>query len=516
VNAAALGEPLGLGALEPAILEGEAAVREEARALDVLEARARAVAARGPAARLLLAVVRARIASRRLEPGLRRLHARPDLPVDSIAESVHEVLGWPGLSAVRRGALLSRVLGQVPAALEATASRVTRRPSAGLLLDLASDTARDVAGLVERDALGLLANGRLADPDGGLRRAAGTASAALARYRRALAGAPRREGGFRVGEAVLARWLREVEAVPARPATLLAEGRRALEAAGEEVRRAARRADPSATTERAVRRMEEDHPPATGLLSHARRCVRELESFCRDARLVTIPDGPACRVERAPDHVAELTVACLDTSGPLRPDAGPSCFYLATPRRGEERFVEASLLRSLNRTRLAWVAAHETFPGHQVQHLHVGRAAHPLLRVADSEVFIEGWAHYAEGLLVEKGFRDGDPWLALGVTWARAVRLARLVASLSLHAGRATPASVHRVFEEQGFMRPEEARREVVRAVSDPTVLTYALGRARVEAHRRAARRREGRRFDLRRFHDGLLARGSAPLDLRG
>jgi uncharacterized protein (DUF885 family) len=202
-----------------------------------------------------------------------------------------------------------------------------------------------------------------------------------------------------------------------------------------------------------------------------------------------------------------LALACLDAPGPLHPRPGGSCFYLATGDASDR-------LRALNRPRVAFIAAHETYPGHHVQALHVRRAAHPLLAAAASEVFDEGWAHYAERLLVERGFRGGDPAIAVAVAMGRAVRLVRLVGALSIHAGRATVEGVAGLFRRYAFLAAGEAEREARRALGDPGVLAYTLGRDRILARRRAAERERG--YTLARFHHDLLGRGTVPIDLQG
>ena len=56
------------------------------------------------------------------------------------------------------------------------------------------------------------------------------------------------------------------------------------------------------------------------------------------------------------------------------------------------------------------------------------RALHSdVRRCLFSATFVEGWAHYAEELFVEEGFRDGDPKFTLGVCIEALVRVVRLI-----------------------------------------------------------------------------------------
>ena len=72
-------------------------------------------------------------------------------------------------------------------------------------------------------------------------------------------------------------------------------------------------------------------------------------------------------------------------------------------------------------TTLPAITVHEVTPGHFAH----GRMLRSLARgdvrrSLCSAAFVEGWAHYAEELMVEAGFRADDPRYALGV-WIEAL-----------------------------------------------------------------------------------------------
>ncbi|MCC6673483.1 MAG: DUF885 family protein [Planctomycetes bacterium] len=515
IQSVLLGDAAALGRLDACFADGEAAWREESRALDELQRRLQRIATDSAELGLLRDVLATRLAERRLRPRLSFAHRRPDLVLDHLAEAVHQIVGWGGLTRARREGFLADLLGAVPAVLHAQAERLRGRPLPAELVELALGTVDDVQALLARDVAIPLA--RAARPSGAapLRAALAAARAALAEYAGRLAAAPARAGGFRVGRRSLAAWLRDVEASRVPLTTVYRAARTHLRFEHQRLLGAARRLARGLAPEHALRLLEEERAGPDGLLRSAAEQVAELRAFTVGRDLVSVPEDQPCRVAAAPEFLAALTSACLDMPGPLHPSPGGTCYYLAVPRPGMPHAEQDALLRDLHLTRLTWVSAHETYPGHHVQYLHLRRAPHPILAVADSEVFIEGWAHYAEGLLVERHFRDGDLRLRVGVLWARVLRLCRMLAALGLHAGRGSPEAALRLFQRHAFLHESEARRETLRAVSDPLVLSYALGRMRIAARRRAAMRRAGPRFSLREFHDRLLAQGNVPLDLR-
>lgn len=508
IAAALQGDARGLGRLDPGYADGEWFDRFEAPALDALDAalcplEAVVDATTPPTEALLARVLRGRIDAARLDPVLTLRAVRPDLAFDWASEALDLLLGWPSVSAAARRRLLVSYTDALVDLLRAWSLRAGRTVLPAVFRRLGLDAATDLFALYRDHAAPRL---------GGV---SATLRGALAALRTALRAASVTTEGFRCGGAPIAALLR-IEGLSTDPRALLDDALTRLDEEADALVAAASRVRPGLGVRRVMAELALDHAPPRRLLASTRACVTELSAWVQDADLVTLPPSPPVRVAAAPAYLRALAAACLDVPGPWRTVAGQgggACFYLASPRPTDPPEVAQATARAFHRARLAWVSAHETYPGHLVEHLHRPRAAHEAFQIADSEVFIEGWAHYAEGLLVSHGFRGGDPAIALGVAWARVLRRLRMVAALRLHAGDTPPAVVEGMFRRTGFVSPGEARRETLRAIFEPSVFTYSLGRDLIEARREAALRGPG--ATLRAFHDALLGVGTVPLGLR-
>ena len=135
-------------------------------------------------------------------------------------------------------------------------------------------------------------------------------------------------------------------------------------------------------------------------------------------------------------------------------------------------------------------------------------------KTLQSPAFVEGWAHYAEELLLEAGYRDGDPRFQAGVALKALVRVTRMAVAIGVHRGTVTLEEAARRFTEQAFVRGPVAEAEARRAMFDPTYGRYTWGKLAILALRDEARRRWGAGFSLRRFHHALLDLGAPPLGL--
>jgi uncharacterized protein (DUF885 family) len=100
----------------------------------------------------------------------------------------------------------------------------------------------------------------------------------------------------------------------------------------------------------------------------------------------------------------------------------------------------------------------------------------------------------------------------LGMLEGQAHRSARLVVDTGMHALGWTREQSIATLEEAGVPATDAAI-ETDRYITLPgQALSYKIGQLEVERWRREAAEREGDGFDLKRFHDRLLALGSLPL----
>ena len=164
------------------------------------------------------------------------------------------------------------------------------------------------------------------------------------------------------------------------------------------------------------------------------------------------------------------------------------------------------------------VAFHEAVPGHHFQ-LTIALEAkdlHLARRVAGDVACAEGWGLYAERLAEEMGLYGGD-LDRLGMLANDSWRAARLVVDTGLHAlGWSRQAAVEWMLAHVP-MSQLECENEIDRYIAYPAqALAYMLGRLEISALRREAADKLGPAFDVRSFHDLVLAVGSVPLPALG
>jgi uncharacterized protein (DUF885 family) len=164
---------------------------------------------------------------------------------------------------------------------------------------------------------------------------------------------------------------------------------------------------------------------------------------------------------------------------------------------------------------MAALTFHEAVPGHHLQiALSTEAGDLPDFRRLGSDVtaYVEGWALYTERLADELGLYPDDQ-SRYGMLGYQAWRACRLVVDTGLHHLRWSRQQGIDFFLQNVGLTERETVNEVDRYIIWPgQALSYKIGQREIEASRRAARERLGDRFDLRAFHDEVLAHGAIPL----
>ncbi len=166
---------------------------------------------------------------------------------------------------------------------------------------------------------------------------------------------------------------------------------------------------------------------------------------------------------------------------------------------------------------LATVVYHEGLPGHQFEGgLALSNTGLPLIRKSIGfSGYAEGWALYAEQVADELGMYDGDPLGQIGYLKEALFRAHRCIIDTGMHHFKWSREKAIALFvdgqgEARGF-----ADREIDRYCASPgQACSYKLGHSTIVKLRDQAKAAQGDKFDIKEFHEAVLANGRVPLEL--
>ncbi len=159
---------------------------------------------------------------------------------------------------------------------------------------------------------------------------------------------------------------------------------------------------------------------------------------------------------------------------------------------------------------------HEAVPGHNMHFdILVRQSDGPRFRATTLYVaYIEGWGLYAETLCREMSALPDIAAEFMGLD-AQLFRAARLVVDTGIHALGWTEDKAVAYLSTVARQTPERSRAEVRRYITLPGQATsYQIGMLTIVEQRRRAEAALGDRFDIRSFHDLLIASGPQPLSI--
>ena len=299
------------------------------------------------------------------------------------------------------------------------------------------------------------------------------------------------------------------------PADVLAAARRRMDEVKQQMARLSQRIIGKPDIRAALDAVATDHPAPEQLFSTVRADLMQATAFVRDHKLMTLPQHDNLQVIETPPFLrSQLGVAAFDGAPPLQPSLG--AFFYVTPFPADwPREKIDSKLREYNRWMLDILTIHEAMPGHYVQ-LEAANRVQPKVRrllrwILGAGAYVEGWAEYAQDLMVEQGFEHNDPRLALTNAKMELRALANTILDVELQSGQLTDEQAMKLMTQDAFQERSEAELKLRRAKLSVTQLcSYFVGLEAWRALRREAQAKPG--FDLRAFHDRALGEGAVTL----
>ena len=314
---------------------------------------------------------------------------------------------------------------------------------------------------------------------------------------------------FALGAERFSEMLRMTEGVELPLDSVERRGREDMDRNLAALKEACGRYAPGQSIQRCVDRMNADKAPGSPVEA-ARHQLDTLEAFVRAKNLVSVPGTERALVRESPPY-QRFNFAYIDIPGPYEKNL-PSIYYIsppdpAWPKAEQDAYVPGA-------ADLLFTSVHEVWPGHFLNFLHSNRAQSKFGQIFVGYAFAEGWAHYTEEMMWEAGLGNGDPETHIGQLTNALLRNARYLSAIGLHTKGMTVVESERLFREQAYQDPGNARQQAARGTYDPAYLNYTLGKLMIRKLREDWSSTRGGRNAWHDFHDRFLSFGGPPIPL--
>jgi Bacterial protein of unknown function (DUF885) len=324
---------------------------------------------------------------------------------------------------------------------------------------------------------------------------------------------------YALGPDLFAQMVKQTEQVDLPVGDIEAAGRADLERNTAALKAECSSYAPKASLTQCVAKMAANKPKG-GPVEEARSQLKMLKEFIVQNNVVSIPSNDEALVAEAPPY-NRSNAAFINTAGPF--DKGVASVYNISPPDPKWSKAEQSSYIP-GEAALLFTSVHEVWPGHFLQFLHSNANPDKLEGLWVGYAFAEGWAHYCEEMMIEIGLAKGDSEKHIGQLSEALLRDVRLLSAIGLHTHGMTVAQSEKMFKEQAFQDPGNARQQAARGTYDPAYLNYTLGKLMIRKLRTdwLAKSAEAgsappNADDATRwhdFHDKFLSYGGPPIPL--
>ncbi|HEX4153082.1 MAG TPA: DUF885 domain-containing protein [Steroidobacteraceae bacterium] len=328
---------------------------------------------------------------------------------------------------------------------------------------------------------------------------------------------------FALGKDLYAEMVKDTDQVDVPIEQIEAAGRADLTRNTDMLKSACESYLPKGSLAACLAKMDANKPPQ-GTLEAARSQLTLLRDFVQKHNVVSIPGDQQALVAEAPPYNRE-NAAFIQVPGPY--DKGVTAVYnIAPPNPKWSKREQAEYIPSV--ATLMFTSVHEVWPGHFLQFLHSNSNPDKLEALWIGYAYAEGWAHYCEEMMYDEGVGKDDPEMHIGQLKEALLRDVRLLSSIGMQTEGMTVAQSEKMFREQAFQDPGDARQQAARGTYDPAYLNYTLGKLMIKklradwiAKMRASGGAQAAGIPAgddqamwKSFHDQFLSYGGPPIPL--
>lgn len=244
--------------------------------------------------------------------------------------------------------------------------------------------------------------------------------------------------------------------------------------------------------------------------SEIEKQIPELTAFVKAKDLLYIDPSKPLVVRKEPAYMAGVAGASISAAGPY--DKNGNTYYNVGSMQGWTAERAESYLREYNDYILQILNIHEAVPGHYTQLVYSNQSPSIIKSVFGNGAMVEGWAVYAERMMLESGYKNSDEmWLMYYKFHLRAT--INTILDISVHTRNMSKEQAITMMTREGFQQQAEADGKWKRAtLSQVQLCSYYTGFNEIYELRELLKKKEGDKFNLKAFHEKFLSYGSAPV----
>lgn len=274
---------------------------------------------------------------------------------------------------------------------------------------------------------------------------------------------------------------------------------------------AARPADTLQLIRQMIDRLSLNHATPDSFQSAIEKQIPVLTAFVKEKNLLYLDPSKPLVVRKEPAYMAGIAGASISSPGPY--DKSGNTYYNVGSLAAWEKEKAESFLREYNDYTLQILNIHEAIPGHYAQLVYSNQSPSIIKSIFENGAMIEGWAVYAERMMLESGYGNNEPemWL-LYYKW-NLRSTCNVILDYSVHVNNMSRDEAIALLVNEAFQQQAEAEGKWRRvSLTQVQLCSYFTGYTEIYDFREELKKKMGNAFDLKAFHEKFLSYGSAPV----
>lgn len=238
--------------------------------------------------------------------------------------------------------------------------------------------------------------------------------------------------------------------------------------------------------------------------------IKELVDFVNKKQLIYLDPSKPLVVRKTPEYMDGVAGASISSPGPYDKDG--NTYYNVTPLTSYTEEEAESYLREYNHYMLQILNIHEAIPGHYTQLVYANQSPSIIKSILGNGAMIEGWAVYAERMMLEEGYNNSPEMWLMYYKWHLRV-VCNTILDYSVHVLNMEEAEAMELLMNEAFQEEAEAKAKWKRAtLTSVQLCSYFTGYTEIYDLREELKKKQGDKFNLKQFHETFLSFGSAPV----
>jgi uncharacterized protein (DUF885 family) len=244
--------------------------------------------------------------------------------------------------------------------------------------------------------------------------------------------------------------------------------------------------------------------------SEIEKQIPELTAYVKAKDLLYIDPSKPLVVRKEPAYMAGVAGASISAPGPY--DKNADTYYNVGSMSGWTAENAESYLREYNDYILQILNIHEAVPGHYTQLVYSNQSPSIIKSILGNGAMVEGWAVYAEKMMLESGYKNSDEMWLMYYKWNLRTTCNTILDN-SVHTKGMSKEDAMILLTREAFQQQAEAEGKWKRVtLSQVQLCSYFTGYTEIYNLREELKKKEGNKFNLKQFHEKFLSFGSAPV----